>query len=86
MLINKDFDNPHPVQVVFHDDAAHSARTFSGPVTMITFGKDQYQWHSARKEGYADPDGPPVTSTINGGGDTRYTLPPASVTILRGKL
>jgi F5/8 type C domain-containing protein len=86
MLINKDYDNPHPVHVAFHDDAAHSHSIFSGPVTMITFGKNQYQWHPARKEGYADPDGPPVTSTINGGADTRYTLPPASLTILRGKI
>jgi len=85
MLINKDYDNPHSVQVLFHDATANSTGAFSGPVTMITFGKNQYQWHPARKEGYADPDGPPVTSTINGGPDTRYTLPPASVTILRGK-
>ena len=55
-------------------------------VTMITFGKAQYQWHADRKRGHADPDNPPATSTINGGNSTTYTLPAASLTILRGKL
>jgi hypothetical protein len=52
---------------------------------MITFGKAQYQWHPNRKQGYADPDGPPVTSTLQGTADTVYTLPPASVSVFRGK-
>jgi hypothetical protein len=53
---------------------------------MITFGKSQYVWHANRKQGYADPDGPAVTSTIQGVADTIYTLPPASLTVLRGKI
>ena len=51
---------------------------------MITFGKAQYQWHAARKKGYADPDGPPATSQLTGG-ENAYNLPAASVTVLRGK-
>jgi len=39
-----------------------------------------------RKQGYADPDGPAATSTIQGVADTIYTLPPASLTVLRGKI
>jgi hypothetical protein len=53
---------------------------------MITFGKNQYVWHPNRKQGYADPDGPAATSTIQGTADTVYALPPASVTVLRGKI
>jgi hypothetical protein len=53
---------------------------------MITFGKAQYQWHPGRKEGYADPDGPAATSTVTGDPHAQYTLPPASMTVLRGKV
>jgi hypothetical protein len=86
MAVNKDYDMPHAVRIVFHDDAAHSEVSFDGPVATITFGKEQYRWHPAAKEGYADPDGPPVTSSISSAADTIYTLPPASLTILRGKI
>jgi hypothetical protein len=86
MLINKDRDHPHSVRIVFHDSSANQDSAFSGPVTMITFGKEQYQWHPARKRGYADPDGPPVTSQLTGNKGTLYNLPAASLTVLRGKL
>jgi hypothetical protein len=86
MAVNKDYDKPHAVGIVFRDDAAHSEGTFAGPVTMITFGKEQYRWHPAAGDGYADPDGPAVTSTISSGIGTTYTLPPASLTVLRGRV
>lgn len=35
--------------------------------------------------GTADPDGPSVKSTIHAGKGTTFTLPAASVTVLRGK-
>jgi hypothetical protein len=86
MLINKDRDHSHPVRIVFHDAASNHDRFFTGPVTMVTFGKAQYQWHAARKKGYADPDGPPARSEPKGGETTLYDLPAASLTVLRGKL
>ena len=86
LLINKDHDHPHQVRMVFHDaDGARDA-SFAGAVTMVTFGREQYQWHPARKKGYADPDGPPLTSKVIGEEGTLYTLPAASVTVLRGRL
>ncbi len=85
MLINKDRDHAHPVRIVFHDAGRNRDSSFAGPVTMITFGKVQYQWHPARRKGYADPDGPPATSKINGEEGTQYNLPAASLTILRGR-
>ena len=85
MLINKDYDHPHQVQVLFHNAESNREDSFSGPVTMITFGKAQYQWHPDRKKGHADPDTPPVKVTLTGGENTMYTLPAASLTILRGK-
>jgi hypothetical protein len=86
MLINKDYDNPHPVRISFHRTEAAGAESFTGPVTVITFGKAQYQWHSNRKRGYADPDNPPVRSKITADENSIYELPAASLTVLRGKI
>ena len=86
LLINKDHDHDHPVRIVFQDSESKKDSSFVGAVTMITFGKNQYLWHPARRNGYADPDGPAATSTISGADDARYTLPPASVTVLRGRI
>jgi hypothetical protein len=84
LLINKDYDHPHYVRIVFDDGAA--SHGFVGDLTMLTFGRAQYQWHSARRNGYADPDDPPVKSTTRAGANKLYTLPPASLTVLRGSV
>lgn len=86
MLVNKDYDSPHQVRISFRDANSGGSRAFVGPVTMITFGKAQYQWHADRKQGHANPDDPPARSTINGGEGTVYDLPAASLTVLRGKI
>ncbi len=86
MLVNKDHDNDHAVQVVFSDPEAKRDRHFSGPVDRIVFGPSEYQWHPAGRSGHADPDGPPSHSTVTGGSDTLYQLPKASIIVLRGRL
>jgi hypothetical protein len=86
LLVNKDYDNSHTVRIVFHDPATNVDRSFQGPVMAISFGKAQYQWHPARKNGFADPDGPPVTSSVTGGPNSEFVLPAASITVLRGKV
>jgi len=85
MVINKDYDNPHSVGITFHDADTATDHSFVGPVTRITFGKEQYHWHSAMRDGYADPDGPADKSTLPDG-TQRFTLPPASMTVLRGRI
>jgi len=85
MLINKDYSKEHSVRIVFHDDDAKMDRSFVGPIAMITFGKEQYVWHSALRDGYADPDGPPARSALPAGLD-HYALPPASMTVIRGRV
>lgn len=84
MLINKDQDNAHQVRVAF-DEAGTLRRSFSGPISMITFGSEQYMWKSAGPNGHPDPDLPPVTKTLAAGTQS-ITLPMSSVTVLRGKL
>lgn len=86
LLINKDEDHPHQIRVLFHDDGAGADRTFAGPVTLLSFGKAQYQWHPDRKLGHADPDLPPAAAKIEANSKTMYTLPAASINVLRGRL
>jgi hypothetical protein len=77
MLVNRNETEPHAVRIVFTDGKGD--RGFRGPVTMVTFGSEQYVW----KEKHADPDGPPVTRVVEG---ESYVLPKASVSVLRGKM
>jgi hypothetical protein len=85
MLINKDPTNAHEVKIEFTDESS-KARYFSGSVTRVTFGAEQYVWHAEGAKSHADPDGPLATSTLNAGANHTFTLPKASVTVLRGKL
>ena len=84
MLVNRDEANPHRVRVAFDD--SKSKRSFTGPVTMVTFGSEQYVWKADGPKSYADPDGPPAASVIPGGPQAIFTLPKASMTVLRGKI
>jgi hypothetical protein len=84
MVVNNDQENVHSVKISFDDAAQSASGSFFGPVTVKTFGKAQYQWHPSHAGGVADPDGPIATSTINGGPNTSYELPAASITVLRG--
>ncbi len=84
LIINKDQENAHTVSISFDDAAKKSAATFTGPVTVTTFGKAQYAWHPHLNGGTADPDGPALKSTAIATASTKFSLPAASVTVLRG--
>jgi hypothetical protein len=84
LLINKDPSNAHRVQIEFGEAAGTHLRHFAGPVTMVTFGAEQYVWRPEGAKSHADPDGPPATTTLNA--KSAFTLPKASVTVLRGNL
>ena len=86
LVVNKDQENAHTVAVRFEDSVRHRAGGFTGSVTTVVFGKAEYQWHPDVDGGTADPDGPPVRATVNAGPDAKFTLPPASITVLRGKV
>jgi hypothetical protein len=53
---------------------------------VITFGSEQYHWNPEPNGGSADPDGPAAKSQQNANVETTFTLPKASVTVLRGKI
>jgi len=86
LLVNKDQENAHAIRVAFRDSKAATQSVFAGPVAAVSFGSEQYQWHPTETAGRADPDGPPLRSTLAGGADATYMLPKASVTVLRGRL
>ena len=86
MIVNKDQENSHAVQIGFGDGATGSEKGFSGAVDVITFGSEQYQWHPTTTGGSADPDGPAARSRMMAAANTTFTLPKASITVLRGNI
>ncbi len=84
LLINRDQLNAHPVRIGF--TGAQSGKYLSGKVTTVTFGSEQYHWRPAESGGNADPDGPAARAELNAGNGTAFTLPRASMTVIRGKL
>jgi hypothetical protein len=86
MLVNRDESNAHTVRVVLEDARTKRKASFSGPVSVVTFGSEQYVWKNDGPASHADPDGPPVATTVKGSPQATFTLPKASVTVLRGKV
>jgi len=82
LLINKDQENSHSVKISFDDSTQPAAGSFSGQVSVKTFGKAQYQWHPATSS--ADPDGPIASSSLAADPNTSFDLPASSITVLRG--
>jgi hypothetical protein len=52
----------------------------------VTFGSEQYVWINDGPNSHADPDHPPIATTMAPGPQTEFTLPKASITVLRGKV
>ncbi len=86
MLVNRDESQSHEVRVEFDDAGGKRTKAFKGPVTAVTFGTEQYQWKDDGPNSHADPDGPPVGTTVMATPATAFTLPKASITVLRGKI
>lgn len=84
MLVNRDETNPHTVQVVFDNAQSKIRAFFAGPVTLTTWGSEQYVWINDGLNSHADPDHPPVAITLQAKAGSEYTLPKASITVLRG--
>jgi hypothetical protein len=84
LLINKDRDKAHPVRVAFENGG--KTGYFSGAIRMVTYGSEQYVWHGGDASAHADPDLPPVISSIEATPNTVFTLPKASITVLRGAI
>ena len=86
LLVNKDQENAQRVAIRFDDTVHHRSGAFAGSVAAIVFGRAEYQWHPDVDGGMADPDGPPASTTVEARPDTIFTLPAASIAVLRGKV
>ena len=84
MLVNRDENNPHSVRVLFDDSGKRAS--FSGLVTFVTFGSEQYVWINDGLNSHADPDYPPASTSVAANAGTTFTLPRASITVLRGRV
>jgi hypothetical protein len=80
MLVNRDESTPHSVRVQFG-----AGTGFAGPVTVTSFGSEQYVWMPDGVNSHADPNDPPSGFQVNANRNTAFTLPKASITVLRGK-
>jgi hypothetical protein len=85
MLVNRDEKSAHAVRIGFVGTEQREA-SFSGPVTFVTFGAEQYLWINDGPNSHPDLGNPPVAKTIAVRADTFFTLPKASVSVLRGKV
>jgi hypothetical protein len=86
MLVNRDENTPHTVRVVFDNTKNKRTASFSGPVTLVTFGSEQYVWKNDGENSHADPDGPPVAIIVPERRERTFVLPKASITVLRGNV
>lgn len=87
MLINKDQSNAHDVAVKFSSgDSGGAAGALSGKVRIATFGAEQYVWHPDGAKSYAEPDGPLHHAEVEAKPGAAFTLPKASVTVIRGNV
>jgi hypothetical protein len=84
MLVNRDENNPHTIRVQFGQ--GERELSFDGEVRVATFGSEQYVWINDGPNSHADPDGPIVARTVTANSQTTFTLPKASVTVLRGNV
>lgn len=84
LLINKDRENAHPIRIAFEN----SGKTghFMGSIRMVTFGSEQYVWHGEDASAHADPNLPPVATSVDASAQTVFTLPKTSVSVLRGEV
>ena len=85
MLVNRDSTQSHTVRVVFEDAQRKRQTSFAGPVTFVSWGSEQYAWINDGPNSHPDPDQPPVATLLQGPPAT-FTLPKASITVLRGRV
>jgi hypothetical protein len=86
MLVNRDQNNSHCVRVSFENAKEKHNLFFTGSISWTSFGSDQYVWINDGPNSHADPNRPPAAATMDADSQTIFTLPKASITVLRGKL
>lgn len=86
LLVNRDENHSHTMRVSFENAKDKRSSFFSGNVSWSSFGSDQYAWINDGPNSHPDPNLPPAATTIYADAQTVFTLPKASITVLRGRL
>ena len=81
MLINRDLQRAHSIRLQFSQ-----GRQFTGAIERFELSPANYVWHGTGSHGYALPDGPIGSMTMNPASHAIYMLPASSITVLRGHL
>ena len=68
MLINRDQEAAHSIRVDFRDALSGGQSRFIGSLDVLTFGKEQYQWHPSIVSPMSHPEVPGQTVSISGVG------------------
>jgi hypothetical protein len=84
LLINKDPMRSWPVKIRFHTKTGPET-TLQGPLDLYQYSSAQYVWHPQKEHGYAKPDLPPQHSQLPKSSDPVITLPPYSLSVVRGQ-
>ena len=86
MLVNRDENNSHTVRASFEDAKEKRNSSFFGNVFLLSFGSDQYVWINDGPNSHPDPNLPPSAAIIDTDSQTIFTLPKASITVIRGRV
>ena len=86
MLVNRDENNSHTVRVSFENAKEKRHSFLSGNISWMSFGSDQYVWINDGPNSHPDPNLPPAHAIIAANPQTIFTLPKASITVIRGRL
>ena len=86
LLVNRDENHSHTMRISFENAKDKRNSSFSGNVSWSSFGSDQYVWINDGPNSHPDPNLPPAATTISADAQTVFTLPKASITVLRGRL
>ena len=87
LLVNKDSANGHKVKIQFADYGANRLRSslqekFRSP----RLARSNTSGIRTGAKSHADPDGPPLVSSVEAKPNAELALPRASITVIRGKL
>jgi hypothetical protein len=83
LVLNKDPVRARTADVRFEGAGARGAR-WRGPLEVLQYSPRQYAWHSNREEGHPTFSEPPGRYRTESGKPLSLSLPPMSLTVVRG--
>ncbi len=84
MLINKDPTRAYETNIVFRNTVTGAVSTFDGQIDLFQYWGEQYQLNSDRDNPVPIKADPPAHITIGPADTSAITLPPYSLTVVRG--